>query len=100
MKETWGVLSHQQDSKAAQPMSRHIEEWAERRMRNVAKTYATQVDSNASLQKSDPKHYGPYLEEGESYQTPRTIENVGKACKEMGVFTQLWMTQSKSFPEV
>ena len=52
----------QEDSKAAQPVSRQIEEWAERRMRNVAKTYITKVDSNASLQKSDPEQHGPYLE--------------------------------------
>ena len=39
MKETWGVF--QEESKAAQPMSRQIEEWAERRMCNVAKTYVT-----------------------------------------------------------
>ena len=87
MKETWGVS--QEDSRSAQPMSRHIEEWAERRMRNVSETYVTKVDSNASLQESDPEHYGPYLEEGESYQTPRTAENVEKACKEMGVYTMM-----------
>ena len=79
----------QEDSRAAQPMSRHIEEWAERRMRNVAETYVTKADSNASLQKSDPEHYGPYLEEGESYQTPRTAEDVEKACKEMGVYKMM-----------
>ncbi len=76
----------QEDTKSTQPVNRHVEEWAERNMRNVAKTYVTKVDANASLQKSDPEHYGPYLEEGESYQTPRTAENVENACKEMGVY--------------
>ena len=80
MRETWGVS--QEDSREARPVSKHIEEWAERSMRNIAETYVTKVDSNASLQESDPEHYGPYLEEGESYQTPRTAENVEKACKE------------------
>ena len=92
---TWGMS--QEDSKAAQPMSRHIEEWAERRMRNIADTYITKVDSNASLQKSDPEHYGPYLEEGESYQTPRTAENVEKACKEMGVYTMMDDSEQEFF---
>ena len=87
MRET--LRMSQEDSKAAQPMSRHIEEWAERRMRNIADTYITKVDSNASLQESDPEHYGPYLEEGESYRTPRTAENVEKDCKEMGVYTMM-----------
>ena len=87
LNETWGVS--QEDSRAAQPVSKHIEEWAERRMRNISEMYVTKVDSNASLQKSDPEHYGPYLEEGESYQTPRTAENVEKACKEMGVYTMM-----------
>ena len=95
MKETWGVS--QEDSRAAQPMSRHIEEWAERRMRNVAETYVTKVGSNASLQKSDPEHYGPYLEEGGSYQTPRTAENVEKACKEMGVYTMMDNSEQEFF---
>ena len=59
-------------------------------MRNIAETYVTKVDSNASLLKSNPEHYGPYLEEGESYQTPRTTaENVEKTCKEMGVCTMM-----------
>ena len=96
-KETWGVS--QEDSRAAQPMSRHIEEWAERRMRNVAETYVTKADSNASLQKSDPEHYGPYLEEGESYQTPRTAEDVEKACKEMGVYKMMDNSEQAFFPE-
>ena len=52
MKETWGMP--QEDSRSAQPMSRRIEEWAERRMRNVSEMYVTKVDSNASLQESDP----------------------------------------------
>ena len=55
MMETWGMSK--EDSRAAQPMSRQIEEWAERRMRNVAKTYVTKVDSNATLRKNDPGHY-------------------------------------------
>ena len=41
MRETWGMS--QEDSKSAQPMSRHIEEWAERRMRNIVDTYITKV---------------------------------------------------------
>ena len=77
MTETLGMS--QEDSRSAQPMSRQIEEWAERRMRNVAETYVTKVDSNAELQKNDPEHYGPYLEEGESYQAARTAGNLEKA---------------------
>ena len=95
MRETWGVS--QEDSKSAKPMSRHIEERAERHMRNTADTYITKVDSNASLQESDPEHYGPYLEEGESYQTPRTAENVEKACKEMGVYTMMDNSEQEFF---
>ena len=68
-------------------------------MRNVAKTYVTKVDSNASLQKSDPEHYGPYLEEGGSYQTPRTAENVEMACKEMGVCTMMDDSEQEFFPK-
>ena len=78
-------------------MSRRVEEWAERRMNNVAETYVPKVDSNASLQKSDPGHYGPCLEEGESYQTPRAAENVEKACKEMGVCTMMDNSEQEFF---
>ena len=42
-------------------------------------------DSNKLLQESDPENYGPYLDEGERYHTPRTAENVAKACKDMGI---------------
>ena len=42
-------------------------------------------NSNASLQKSDPNNYGPYLDEGEAYFTPRNDENVSKACEQMGL---------------
>ena len=56
MKETWGMS--QEDTKSTQPVSRQVEEWAERNMRNIAKTYITKVDANALLQKSDPEHYG------------------------------------------
>ena len=98
MRETWGVS--QEDSRSAQPVSRHIEEWAERRMRNISETYATKIDSNASLQESDPEHYDPYLEEGESYQSPRTAENVEKACKEMGVYTMMDNSEQEFPPGV
>ena len=87
----------QEDTKSTQPVSRHVEEWAERNMRNAAKTYVTKVDSNASLQKSDPEHYGPYLEVGESYKTPRTTENVEAACKEMGVYTMMDDSEQEFF---
>ena len=66
-------------------------------MRNVAETYVAKVDSNASLQKSDPENYGPYLEEGESYQTPRTAENVEKVCKAMGVYTMMDNSEQEFF---
>ena len=95
MKETWGMS--QEDTKSTQPVSRQVEEWAERNMRNIAKTYITKVDANALLQESDPEHYGPYLEEGESYQTPRTAENVEKACKEMGVYTMMDDSEQEFF---
>ena len=49
------------------------------------------------LQKSDPEHYGPYLEEGESYQTPRTAENLEKACEEMGVYTMMDDSEQEFF---
>ena len=42
-------------------------------------------DSNAELQKSDPLWYGPYLDEGKKYHTPRTEENVDKAAEDMGL---------------
>ena len=42
-------------------------------------------DSNALLQISDPEWYGPYLEEGKSYHTPRSTANVSKACEETGL---------------
>ena len=42
-------------------------------------------DSNAELQKSDPLWYGPYLDEGQKYHTPRTPENVKKAGDDMGL---------------
>ena len=40
--------------------------------------HVTKWDANARLQKSDPEWYGPYLQEGEKYHTPRTKENTGK----------------------
>ena len=97
MRETWGVS--QEDSRSAQPVSRHIEEWAERRMLNISETYVIKVDSNALLQESDPEHYGPYLEECESYQTPRTAENVETACKEMGVCAMMDNSEQEFFSE-
>ena len=75
----------QEDSKSSRPADRHVEEWAAREMKNVAAAYDTKIDSNAELQKTDPENYGPYLEEGEAYGTPRTKENVEKACEEMEV---------------
>ena len=47
--------------------------------------HVTVRDSNASLQISDPEWYVPYLEEGESYHTPRSAANISKACEEMGL---------------
>ena len=41
--------------------------------------------SNRQLQVEQPLLYGPYLPEGESYQTPRTAENVNKACAAAGL---------------
>ena len=41
--------------------------------------------SNRQLQADQPFLYGPYLSEGESYQTPRTAENVDKACAAAGL---------------
>ena len=41
--------------------------------------------SNRQLQVGQPLLYGPYLSEGESYQTPRTAENVNKACASAGL---------------
>jgi hypothetical protein len=41
--------------------------------------------SNRQLQADQPFLYGPYLSEGESYQTPRTVENVDKACAAAGL---------------
>ena len=42
-------------------------------------------DSNHELQQREPMWYGPYLEEGERYKTPRTVENWDKACAAMGL---------------
>ena len=86
MRGTWGVS--QEDSRSAQPMSRHIEEWAERRMRNISETYVTKVDSNASLQKRDSEHYGPHLEEGGSYQTRRGPLRMWRRHAKRWVFIQ------------
>ena len=41
--------------------------------------------SNRQLQVEQPLLYGPYLSEDESYQTPRTAENVNKACAAAGL---------------
>ena len=49
--------------------------------------YVTKRDANSELQRDQPEWYGPYLEEGERYQTPRTAENVAKACDAMGLNT-------------
>ena len=48
-------------------------------------SHATKHDANSELQKSDPEHYGPYLEEGERYNKPRSHENVEAACEAMGL---------------
>ena len=40
--------------------------------------------SNRQLQVEQPFLYGPYLFGGESYQTPRTAENVNKSCAAAG----------------
>ena len=42
--------------------------------------------SNGQLQLEQPLLYGPYLSEGESYQTPRTAKNVNKACAAAGLY--------------
>ena len=42
-------------------------------------------DSNKALQASDPENYGPYLEEGEKYNIPRTNDNFQKACTSLGL---------------
>ena len=42
-------------------------------------------DSNHELQQREPMWYGPYLDEGERYKTPRTVENWDKACAAMGL---------------
>ena len=41
--------------------------------------------SNKQLQVEQPHLYGPYLSEGETYCTPRTSENVAKACAAAGL---------------
>ena len=41
--------------------------------------------SNKQLQVEQPHLYGPYLSEGEAYCTPRTSENVAKACAAAGL---------------
>ena len=48
-------------------------------------SHTTKYDANSELQKSDPEHYGPYLEEGEKYNKPRSHENVEAACEAMGL---------------
>ena len=50
-----------------------------RHLANLAETYEVGPDNNADLQRSDPTLYGPYLKEGERYQTPRTEANVRAA---------------------
>ena len=41
--------------------------------------------SNSQLQKEQPEWYGPYLDEGKCYKTPRTGVNVDEACTKMGL---------------
>ena len=41
--------------------------------------------SNSQLQAEQPEYYGPYLPEGERYVTPRTPENLDKACAAAGL---------------
>ena len=50
---------------------------------DIGEAFYTREDANASLQKSDPENYGPYLQEGEKYNTPRNAENLEKAYAEM-----------------
>jgi hypothetical protein len=45
----------------------------------------TEWDANKELQASNPEWYGPYLHEGEKYNTPRTKENLEKAYAAAGL---------------
>jgi hypothetical protein len=49
--------------------------------------HVTSINANAELQVSNPEWYGPYLEEGECYNTPRSAVNVDEACAAMGLDT-------------
>ena len=78
-----------QDGRRAERIQTEFEQWAQRRMRNVAEPFKTKVDSNMGLQESDPTWYGPYLQEGERYAKERTAANVREAAVQMGIGTMV-----------
>ena len=78
-----------QDGRRAERIQTEFEQWAQRRMRNVAEPFKTKVDSNMALQESDPAWYDPYLQEGERYEKERTAANVREAAVQTGIGTMV-----------
>ena len=78
-----------QDGRRTERIETEFEQWAQRRMRNVAEPFKTKADSIIALQKSDPTWYGPYLQEGERYEKERTEANVREAAVQMGIDTMV-----------
>ena len=78
-----------QEGRRAERIQTEFEQWAQRRMRNVAEPFKTKVDSNKALQESDPTRYGPYLQEAERYEKECTEANVREAAIQMGVDTMV-----------